>query len=126
MRPIKFKGKRIDNGEWIEGDLLHDYWFSTIHTEPYCIRYKIDNHYSYPIPIDPATLCQFTGLYDKDGKEVWEGDMVVYTLNHDSTQMQIESVIKWFNHAWRLDNIWLLTEIRTITVIGNIHDKEEI
>jgi uncharacterized phage protein (TIGR01671 family) len=67
-------------------------------------------------------VMQFTGLLDKSGKEVYESDKVVYTLNHDSSQKEIEAVVEWHNHAWRLNRIWLLTEIRNIKVVGNVHE----
>jgi hypothetical protein len=65
---------------------------------------------------------QFTGIRDMVGKEVYESDKVVYTLNHDSSQKEIEAVVEWHNHAWRLNRIWLLTEIRNIKVVGNVHE----
>ena len=64
---------------------------------------------------------QFTGVIDMLGKEIYEGDRVVHTLNHDSSQKEIESEIEWYNHAWRLNRIWLLTEIRTIKVVGDFN-----
>jgi len=66
---------------------------------------------------------QFTGLTDINDKEVYEGDKVVYTLNHDSTKKEIEGVIEWHKYAWRLNRIWLLTEISRIEVVGNIYEK---
>jgi hypothetical protein len=66
---------------------------------------------------------QFTGKTDINDKEVYEGDKVVYTLNHDSTQKEIEGVIEWHKYAWRLNRIWLLTEIRKIEVVGNVYEK---
>lgn len=83
MREILFKAKQVDNGEWIEGSL---------------IDLDIDSGYCYIVPpykkasilpiiflitdrmklVDPKTLCQFTGLCDKNGKKFWENDIIKY------------------------------------------------
>ena len=65
---IKFKAKRLDNGEWVKGDLMKESYGARIieHTS------KADNW----VAVDPATVCLFTGLKDCDGKEVWEGDII--------------------------------------------------
>jgi len=67
---------------------------------------------------------QFTGIRDMVGKEVYESDKVIYTLNHDSSQKEIEAIVEWHKHAWRLNKIWLLTEIRNIKVVGNIYQNK--
>jgi len=67
-------------------------------------------------------LNQFTGLIDKNSVEIYEDDKVIYTLNDDSSQKEIEAVVEWHKHAWRLNRIWLLTEIRNIKVVGNVHE----
>ena len=68
---IKFKAKRIDNGEWVKGDLVHS-------TSYVGISYPSDEVSDVPIVhrVDPATVCQFTGLKDCEGKEVWDHDLL--------------------------------------------------
>lgn len=69
---------------------------------------------------------QFTGLKDSKGVEIFEGDIVKYTLTHDPSEKDIASTVTWHRHAWRLNNLWLLTEINSIEVIGNIFENPNL
>lgn len=119
MRQIKFRGKRTDTGEWIYGDLLTSngteceisYWNGVIYS-----RYDVE----------PSTVGQFTGLLDKNGKEIYEGDM----LNNG----QRNYFVCWneTRGAWWLKSIDLIYTqplgflSAELFVIGNIHDNPEL
>ena len=123
MREIKFRGKRTDTGEWVYGDLQHVQRINTKEeaeqngrrTEP---AVRIANY-----DVDEKTIGQFTGLYDMNGRAVYEGDLlqrdenVVEVCWYDGTFCDAMSYMK--------DPLWFL-DVEDRKVIGNIHDNPQL
>lgn len=75
---IKFKAKCLDNGEWVKGDLLH--------AETLTFITWFENGFRRLEKVDPSTICQFTGLKDEDGTEIWEHDILKnYPMTNEVT-----------------------------------------
>ncbi len=116
MRKIKFRAKRSDDGKWVFGDLTHEYRITREKDIP-CIRVARYN-------IDESSIGQFTGITDKNGKEIYFDDIVRNKYG------DIGSVI-WFSD-WTLRVDWGGGDIHFIDpewgleVIGNIHDNPEL
>ena len=74
MREILFRGKRIDNGEWVVGQYVNTcYPGNGKETGHFIVVYPNEYHEIYT-----STLCQFTGLCDKNGNKIWENDIIKY------------------------------------------------
>lgn len=120
LENIKFKAKRLDGKGWAIGDLLHSY-------ENGAIIAPIEGGV---FSVDPSTVCQFTGLKDCEGKEIWEGDII------RNPEFPFEKrTVTWSNNSqcfMPIDedgcqdrNFSFLVLFKEWTVIGNKFGKEK-
>ena len=131
MRTIKFRGKvkhhdpmaNPENG-WVEGYYLQDL------TQGEMRSYIFQCPCQYEVI--PETVGQFTGLLDKNGKEIYEGDVIIEKLRRARKDGE-RLVICFDDFEWQGKNangattsLSLLLEYHTIEVIGNIHDNPEL
>lgn len=134
VREILFRGKRIDNGEWIEGQYVYLLNPKTENGQP--IKHLIHDGTPFGVQIDPETLCEYTGLTDKNGRKVFEGDIVQYPIyqgKHRGTDLHtvvFESRLGSAYFGITMDDIetWYFccsVPSKLMEVIGNIHDKKE-
>lgn len=133
MREILFKAKRLDNGEWVEGYYV------------YCRK----RHYILPVlnkvigfderedewvEADPNTICQYTGLTDKNGKRIWENDICdrkekypeIVTYNKGDWQLDYSYALGKEKHFCACNLGLYACERKCVEVIGNVFDNPEL
>jgi len=143
MRIHKYRGKRIDNGEWAYG-----YYFeiskrgfivwkhATIHCIASISDIVLDNHHDF-VEVDPETVGQFTGIHDKNGKEIYGGDILNFKADKRSPSggqycgtygfhPENAKTVEWDKDCWVLGSFRLSTELKMYEVIGDIHDNPEL
>ena len=126
MRTIKFRGRRIDNGEWVYG-----YFVGTTDSVAIIIPFeKVNYDVGYIGESEccyclPETIGQFTGLYDKNGKEIYEGDIYRYD-NPDSINEVSYCAGGGFAGFDLTPAIHSENRLLDVEVIGNIHDNPEL
>ncbi len=127
MREILFRGKRVDNGEWVQGFLTKrkfagKEYFAIEQSERKIVTYDYE-YVMQPYEIIPETVGQYTGLTDKNGKKIFEGDIVkAITSNIVGEDFEATVVVN-------LDNYELMCDIEhshELEVIGNIHNNPEL
>ena len=125
MREILFRGKRIDNGEWVYGSILQtDNWSEiSVVTDYYGSMYEPPSCEVDSYEVIPETVGQFTGLTDKNGKKMFEGDIVRADNGHIS---EITFHFGAFRCYCQCHDTFNTLWNDTLTVIGNIHDNVEL
>ena len=127
-----FKAKRLDNGEWVEGYLSY----------PFCTKKGNEGYFFYAkdslgfycrCVVDVATICQCTGLKDKNGKLIWENDIV---KDEKGNLYKAFWQKNYYRYSWiciksnylPIGAQWNLWSIKSfeIEVIGNIFDNKEL
>ena len=126
MREILFRGKRIDNGEWVEGYFVN-LWL--MHYQKHQPIITDNNAVSYDV--DPSTVGQYTGLCDKNGKKIFEGDIVKTDKFSEPNKQYIIKYDLQFGAFIGQDryNLYFVTfdgDSGEFEVIGNIHDNPEL
>jgi len=132
MREILFKAKRIDNGEWVVGYYLLCKSFddgSDIHR---IIQHEDDRATGHYI-VDENTICQYTGLTDKNGNKIWENDVVLVT-DDDGCSGQIDTglgEIDFIEGLWYIsgrvqNSLYDINKCFQIEVIGTKFDNPEL
>lgn len=132
MREIKFRGKRLDNGEWLYGSLLVSH-FKDDKKERYFIT-QFSGNYTFEHEVDPATVGQYTGLKDKNGREIYEGDILAHgdkIVGHiiDDVRGYCYDVIykdQSFEESCSLYGVVIEDYRGDVTVVGNIHDNPDL
>ena len=147
MREILFKAKRVENGEWIEG------YYYKVQETVYCFE---EDYEKNPVPIHhfiiftrmtdwelpmqvyqteiiPETLCQFTGLTDKNGNKIWENDILMAHLDESYPEDVTCETVEWNIAGWvthetgSIDRQYLDEfDLEHFEVIGNIFDNPEL
>ena len=128
MRTIKFRGKSIDGKEWLYGDLV-----SSADKKRFAILVNDKESYD-ECEIIPETIGQFTRLYDCDGKEIFEGDVLkwekdglLYVVRfwHGMFYASVEECNEGILGGFPLHS-FTKYEDRECKIVGNIHDNPEL
>lgn len=128
-REIRFRGKRVDNNNWVFG-YFYEECGSTYIFEDKQKQMRSELYRNCPFKVNPETIGQFTGLLDKYGKEIYEGDIVVFIFENGTESLPylvfFEDGSWWVNNSQTKQYDHLYHNLHNIKVIGNIHENPEL
>ena len=127
-REILFRGKRIDTGEWIYGDVQQN-------VDAVKIREQEPNiqHGARSFVVIPETVGQYTGLTDIHGVKIFEGDIIEAHLDELFPDLAITLIVVWSDYGWfgrdmegNVDSLERKWVSDFFEIIGNIHDNPDL
>lgn len=128
MRDIKFRGFSKDENRFIYGDLVHNKGcqaYRIIENFTLSGNFPNGNYEVYEESgiylVDPETIGQFTGLQDKNGKDIYEGDVII--VNKFESEAEYQFII---NDIRQMPNEMFGSNVNWIEIIGNIHENKDL
>ena len=130
MREIVFRGKDLETGEWVYGSL-----FQSVEQYPAIAKPKptADGKLFYCLTVvDADTVGQYTGLKDRNGKEIYEGDIALmdYSAFNTGKDGQTYAVVRWIDYRaafmWDAGLNYYADMRNDVEICGNIHDNPEL
>ena len=127
-RKILFRGKRIDTGEWIYGDVQQNVDAVKIREQEQSIQ-----RIAKSFVVIPETVGQYTGLFDKNGRKIFEGDIIEAHFDELFPNLAATLIVVWSDYGWfgrdmegNVDSLEQKWVSDFFEIIGNIHDNPEL
>lgn len=126
MREILYKAKTKYNGEWVKGDLIQNKAQNNFFIHPQANAFAHNGAVAKLIiahEVEKDTICEYTGLTDKNGKMIFEGDIIKKVIDDE-----IFEIIYSKGYFCASNNAWwdFIDELGEVEVIGNIYDNPEL
>lgn len=128
MREISFRGKSVSNNEWVEGFYEFSYMYDSLRECHRIILADKPTRTNYLSEVIPETVGQYTGLTDKNGKKIFEGDILkgILILHPDRQTFEVVYENNGFYFRDEDEEGWHPDHIDDYEVIGNTHDNPEL